>query len=189
MTLLSIEVLFFIINISIQSLLLFPPIIEEIVKCWLNYLVYIIYVYSATYVLIIPFYEFLIFPFLTESNPLCHLGSFTYINESDIGKKNNDIIINIILSIIWILFLILYKSSYNSVWFEFYKDILESIILIFLLIYYTSIILSNFLLFIIHLIQLLIKTNLYYKNIKYISKDGISPLPDINLINQYLIII
>ena len=181
MTFLSIEVFFFIINILIQSILIFPPIIEEIKSYILIipvYAIYFCYVYFSSYVFIIPFYEFFNVPFLKESNPFCHLYSFIYINTSEFDNKNNDIIINIILSIIGFIFSIFYISSYFCVKLDSFKDYLEVSLLYCLLIYYTSLILSYFLFFI---------AGPCNKTIQFIYKNGISPLPDINIINQYLI--
>ena len=182
MTFLSIEVFFFIINILIQSILIFPPIIEEIKSYILiipAYALFFCYVYFSSYVFIIPFYEFFNVPFLKESNPFCHLYSFIYINTSEFENKNNDIIINIILSIIGFIFSIFYISSYFFVKLDSFKDYLEFSLLFCLLIYYTSLILSYFLFFI---------AGPCNKTIQFIYKNGISTLPDdINLINQYLI--
>ena len=184
MTFLSIEVFFFIINILIQSILIFPPIIEEIKSYKLiysAYAIYFYYVYFSSYVFIIPFYEFFNVPFLKESNPFSHLYSFIYINTSEFNNKNNDIIINIILSIIGFIFSIFYISSYFCVKLDSLKDYLEVSLLFCLLIYYTSLILSYFLYFLFFIAGLCNKT------IQFIYKNGISTLPDINLIKQYLI--
>ena len=181
MAFLSIEVFFFIINILIQSILIFPPIIEEIKSYILiipAYALFFCYVYFSSYVFIIPFYEFFNVPFLKESNPFCHLYSFIYINTNEFDNKNNDIIINIILSIIGLIFSIFYIFSYFCVKLDSYKDYLEVSLLFCLFIYYTSLILSYFLFFI---------AGPCNKTIQFIYKNGISPLPDINLINQYLI--
>ena len=75
MTLYSFHGLFFIYNFIIQYIILVPGILYEINIGFFQVLfglIYVIFAISTSNVLVIPTYEFFLFPFLTFKNPLYH---------------------------------------------------------------------------------------------------------------------
>ena len=154
-TIFSLEALFFIYNILIEFLLLFPGIIYEIKSnSWISWIYFIIfslnYVFFAIFshnVLVIPTYEFLSFPFLLFNNPLSHLYSFRYIKENKkfVTKSiidENNIILNIFLTIFGFVYLCSYLLGFINIGI---KDYIEIFIFIIIFIYYAIILFSYFL--------------------------------------------
>ena len=79
MTIYSFHGLFFIYNFIIQYIILFPVVLYEIdsvVGQVFFGLIYVFFAASVSNILVIPTYEFFLFPFLNFKNPLYHLESF-----------------------------------------------------------------------------------------------------------------
>ena len=115
MTLYSFHGLFFIYNFIIQYIILVPGILYEIDNLFSQIFlgsIYIIFAICTSNVLVIPTYEFLLFPYLNFKNPLYHLQSLQrtrYIindrkdkliqSEEELENERN-IVVNVILIII-----------------------------------------------------------------------------------------
>ena len=151
----SLHALFFIYNLIIQFIILFPGFLYEIellnARILLSF-IYMIFAISSANILVIPTYEFLSFPFLTYKNPLCHLQSFYYIFQGkpcDIKKllKENTTItksFNILIFIIQILYTIGLLAGFASSSFNI-REYIKFLILIILYFYYLTIIWCYFL--------------------------------------------
>ena len=156
MTLYSFHGLFFIYNFIIQYIILVPGILYEINIGFFQVLfglIYVIFAISTSNVLVIPTYEFFLFPFLTFKNPLYHFQSIIRVryiienkkekltdSDEEIENKNN-IFINIFLIIIEILYIISYFVSLGLETTKF-KDVIKIIILCVIYTYYLMIFLA-----------------------------------------------
>ena len=162
-TLLSLEALFFIYNMIVQDILIFPGILYDMENLmWIPfYLLYIIFIWYASKLIIIPTYEFINFSFIRYYNPFCHLNSFRYLfngikyKEIENENINSKYILRInqilgacggMFSLLFILTLF-FKSLIKI------KDYVELLFLIFIFIYYISIIFCYFIFFFILLLK------------------------------------
>ena len=151
MTLYSFHGLFFIYNLIIQYIILIPGLLYNIKSFGYGVflsIIYIVFAISSSNILIIPSFEFLSFPFLLYRNPKCHIVSFIYIyQEREFNKKQvqrqNCIITNILFIIIEILYTTGLILGYISKSIDF-KDIIKQIILVFMYLYYLTIIFCYF---------------------------------------------
>ena len=147
MTIFSLDVLFFLYNLVVQAILLFPGLLYDMThKGWRNtfYFLYGIFTIFSASILIIPTYEFFSFSFLRFENPFIHLISFRYIlndDEFDKYKNKKNKLINYLLSFLGFFFLLFYIIGFNYTFSAKIKDIIEIIILTIIFIYYISIIL------------------------------------------------
>ena len=153
LTIFSLEPLFFIYNLIIQNIFIFPGILydmEDKILKYIFYIVYILFIYYSCNILTFPTYEFLKFPFLNYNNPFCHLNSFTYILYNDEPKdydENKDkkestgfnYIINVFIIIFEIIFGIIYIIGLFWKSIISIKDKIELFMLMFIFIYYLSI--------------------------------------------------
>ena len=123
MTLYSFHGLFFIYNFIIQFIILIPGRLYDLNSVavqWIFGILYILFSMAASNVLVIPTYEFLLFPYLNFRYPFAHLHSLIRVkyvindekekmkkdgDEESIENKNGPII-NFFLIIIWILYVI-----------------------------------------------------------------------------------
>ena len=154
-TFLSLEALFFIYNMIIQDILIFPGILFDMKKkIWIFfYLLYFIFIWLVSKLIIIPTYEFLNFSFLRYYNPFCHLNSFRYlingIEYKEIKKEKLStkyiFRINLILVILGVFFITSFVVSFFRKISFIKKDYLEFCFLIMIFIYYISIIFCYFL--------------------------------------------
>ena len=155
MTIYSFHGLFFIYNFIIQYIILFPVVLYEIdsvVGQVFFGLIYVFFAASVSNILVIPTYEFFLFPFLNFKNPLYHLESFARvvnIIENNISKEDESIIksynknvkwINIFLLIIEIAYIFGILLSFGSL--PVTKDIVKVIILFIIYLYYMMIFLG-----------------------------------------------
>ena len=156
MTLYSFHGLFFIYNFIIQYIILVPGILYEINSKFLQFLlgfIYIIFAICISNVLVIPTYEFLLFPYLNFKNPLYHLKSIIRVryiienkkeklmeSEDEIENKQSNYI-NGFLIIIEFLYILSYLLAMGSVTTTF-KDVVIIIILIIIYTYYLMIFLG-----------------------------------------------
>ena len=150
-TLLSLEGLFFIYNMIIQDILIFPGLLYDMEnKIWfLFYFLYIIFMWYSSKLVIIPTYEFLNFPFLRYYNPFRHLNSFRYLkygikykeNENEDINSKHIFLINFLFSLIGVCFSIIFILTFFLEWLseKNIKDIYEFFILIIIFINYISI--------------------------------------------------
>ena len=123
MTLYSFHGLFFIYNFIIQFIILIPGRLYDLNSVavqWIFGILYILFSMAASNVLVIPTYEFLLFPYLNFRYPFAHLHSLIRVkyvinDEKEKMKKDGDEesienknvpIINFFLIIIWILYVI-----------------------------------------------------------------------------------
>ena len=191
-TILSLEALFFIYNMIIQNILIFPGILYDMENLmWIPfYLLYIIFIWYASKLIIIPTYEFLNFPYLKYYNPFCHLNSFRYLyngvkyKEIENEKIDSKFIlrINQILAACGTIFSLLFIISFFFKSVIKVKDFLEFIFLIFIFIYYISIICCYFIFFSFYYIK-----NYFLYCIKNKKCEGQTPdqsdnYPSLNLI-------
>lgn len=164
LTLYSFHGLFFVINIILQYIIFIPGLLFDYNKVAQFILsgIYLIFAISSSYIMIIPLYEFLTFPFLRYDNPFSHLLSFIYVfkeKEFDIEKileenKKNSIIAYIMLFIIEILYLISTIIAYLSSKYSF-KDYIKCSILFFIYCYYLTLVLCYFVMSIYLLFKIL----------------------------------
>jgi len=199
----SLHGLFFIYNLILQFIILFPSFLYEINslkgRILLSF-IYIIFSFGSANILVIPTYEFLSFPFLSYKNPLGHLQSFYYIyNEipCDVKKLINEksIITKIFtififfVQIIYILGLMIGFASNNFI----IRECVKFLILIILYLNYLTIVFCYFLLsayFFFRILITPIKGKCRFSRIfidkmnAYFEKKPI--IPDINLMS-YLI--
>ena len=172
MTLYSFHGLFFLYNFIIQFIILAAGILFtiDIISLQILFgLAYIIFAILASNILVIPTYEFLLFPFLRYRNVLGHLESFPLIiNIIDKNPKSKEKIIlnksklwvDILFFIIEIAYLIGFFLGFSSITIKA-KDIIKIIILFIIYFYYLTIFLG----------YLVISIYLLYKLIKYIKKE------------------
>ena len=156
-TILSLEALFFIYNIIVQDILIFPGILYDMENLmWIPfYLLYIIFIWYASNLIIIPTYEFINFSFLRYYNPFCHLNSFRYlingIKYKEIENENLNskyiLRINQILGACGGMFCLLFILTFFFKSLIIIKDYVEFLFLIFIFIYYISIIFCYFIFF------------------------------------------
>ena len=123
MTIYSIHGLFFIYNFIIEFIILIPGRLydlESVAVQWIFGIFYILFSMAASNVLVIPTYEFFLFPYLSFRYPFAHLHSLIRViyvinDEKEKLKKDGDEksienknvpIINILLIIMWILYAI-----------------------------------------------------------------------------------
>ena len=123
MTLYSFHGLFFIYNFIIQFIILIPGRLYDLNSVavqWIFGILYILFSMAASNVLVIPTYEFFLFPYLNFRYPFAHLHSLIRVkyvinDEKDKIKKDGDEqsienknvpIINFLLIIMWILYVI-----------------------------------------------------------------------------------
>ena len=142
----------------VQDILIFPGILYDMEKLmWIPfYILYIIFIWYASKLIIIPTYEFINFPFLKYYNPFCHLNSFRYlINGIEYEELKNEKIdskyilrINQILAICGGMFSLIFISTFAFKSMIKVKDFVEFLFLIFIYIYYISIIFCYFIFFI-----------------------------------------
>ena len=199
MTLLSLEVVFFLYNIVFQSIILLAGLIIDMDKGFLQYMFifyYILFILFSTNILIIPTYEFFNFPFLHYNNPFCHLYSFKYIiideEYNEEKYQENSAYIHGGLFILGIIFIISYLLAFIAKFFVWFKDLLEFGIVCFLFIYYITI-LCSYLLYSVYFFYCILKKILCKRSIildfnflyeKYEKRK--KPLPDINLISHII---
>ena len=123
MTIYSIHGLFFIYNFIIEFIILIPGRLydlDSVALQWIFGIFYILFSMVSSNVLVIPTYEFFLFPYLNFRYPFAHLHSLIRVkyvindekeklkkdgDEKTIENKNNPII-NFLLIIIWILYVI-----------------------------------------------------------------------------------
>ena len=77
----------------VQDILIFPGILYDMENLmWIFfYILYVIFIWYASKLIIIPTYEFINFPFLKYNNPFCHLNSFRYlINGIEYKELENE---------------------------------------------------------------------------------------------------
>ena len=150
-TLYTLHGLFFIYNLVIQFIILIPSLLY-ILK--IHYLLkiffavyYVVFAISSSNILVIPTYEFFSFPFLLIKNPFSHLISFIYIHK---GKEFNETNIknkDLFINIILIIFEIIYFTSLLSGYFLNiikFKDVVKLIILILIYFYYITLVFLYF---------------------------------------------
>ena len=123
MTLYSFHGLFFIYNFIIEFIILIPGLlydVKSVVVQWIFGIFYLFFSVAASNVLVIPTYEFFLFPYLSFRYPFAHLHSLIRVkyvidDEKEKLKKDGDEksienknvpIINILLIIMWILYVI-----------------------------------------------------------------------------------
>ena len=123
MTIYSIHGLFFIYNFIIEFIILIPGRlydVKSVVVQWIFGIFYLFFSVAASNVLVIPTYEFFLFPYLSFRYPFAHLHSLIRViyvinDEKEKLKKDGDEksienknvpIINILLIIMWILYAI-----------------------------------------------------------------------------------
>ena len=199
-TFLSLEALFFIYNMIVQDILIFPGILYDMENLmWiLFYFLYINFIWYASKLIIIPTYEFLNFSFLRYYNPFCHLNSFRYLvngikyKEIENEKINNKYIlrINQILGVCGGMFSLLFILAFVfKSWIEI-KDYVEFLFLIFIFIYYISIIFCYFIFFIYYYFKNNFWCFIKNKSFKNQTINESDNYPNINLIfyniNPYL---
>ena len=186
-TLLSLEALFFIYNMIVQDILIFPGILydmENLIWMIFFYILYIIFIWYASKLIIIPTYEFIKFPFLKYYNPFCHLNSFRYLingieyeePEKEDLKNKYILRINQLLGICGVIFSILFGSTFVCKSLGKIKDYVELFFLIFIYIYYISIIFAYLIFFIYYYIK-----NYFW----YFIKNKSCPKQTINLSDNY----
>ena len=200
LTLLSLEALFFIYNMIIQDILIFPGILYDMENLmWIPfYFLYIIFIWYASKLIIIPTYEFLNFPYLRYYNPFCHLNSFRYLlngikyKEIENERINSKFIlrINQILAACGGIFSLLFVISFFLKSLVKIKDYLEVIFLIFIFIYNISIICCYFIYFLFYYIKKYFFHCFKSKNYQGQMHDESDNYPSLNLlyynINPYI---
>ena len=201
-TLYSLHGLFFIYNLAIQYLILFPSLLYTgEIPGWARIpfiIIYILFSITSSNLLVIPTYEFFSFPFLFYKEPLAHIYSFYYIYKEekytidDARNNYNQIAIGffICVELFYISGLILAYAFSNII----FKDYIKIGILFIIYIYYSILILSYFI-YSTNLICIIIKD--WWKNKKNFNniinehfKDK-EEIPNINLfsniINPYIL--
>ena len=191
-TLLSLEALFFIYNMIVQDILIFPGILYDMENLmWIFfYILYVIFIWYASKLIIIPTYEFINFPFLKYYNPFCHLNSFRYlingIEYKEIEKedlKNKNILrINQILAFCGGLFSLLFISTFAFESLIKFKDYMEFFFLIFIYIYYISIIFCYLIFFIYYYFKNYFLYFIKNKSIKNKLINESDNYPNLNLV-------
>jgi len=186
------EALFFICNIIVQDILIFPGILYDMESImWIPfYFLYIIFIRYASKLIIIPTYEFLNFPYLRYYNPFCHLNSFRYLLygikykeiENETNNSKNILIINQILVACGIIFSILFILTFFCKPLVAIKDFLEFLFLIFIFIYYISIIFCYFIFYIYYFFKNYVYAFIKNKNCKSQIPDESDNYPSLNLI-------
>ena len=156
MTLYSFHGLFFIYNFIIQYIISVPGILFEINSVFLRVLfglIYILFAIIISNVLVIPTYEFLLFPYLNFKNPFYHFESIMRVRYVILNKKEklteseNEIenrqshYINGFLILIEVLYIISYFLALGSATTTF-KDVIKIIILVIIYTYYLMIFLG-----------------------------------------------
>ena len=139
-TIISLIALFFFYNLIIQSVLIFPGLLIDMENNFFYVIfniTYILFVIFSPYILIIPTYEFITFPYLIYPNPNSHLDSFI---SKDISHNENDDKINKTMTLFGIFYLIFLLLGTFIGEFQFLKDIYKCVIIIYNLYYYMSII-------------------------------------------------
>ena len=199
LTILSLDVIFFLYNLVVQAILLIPGLLYDMTYIgWRNFFVilYMIFTIFSSSILIIPTYEFFSFNFLRFKNPFIHLISFRYIlndeeNHKYLLKKNK--FINNSLSILGFIFILFYILGFRFTFSATIKDIIEIIVLSFIFIYYFAIILCYVFLSFYFIVDVFrFKPTFEKFEIKiflilnsYFDKRNYS-LPEINLISQII---
>ena len=199
-TLLSLEALFFIYNMIVQDILIFPGILYDMENLmWIPfYLLYIIFIWYASKLIIIPTYEFINFSFLRYYNPFCHLNSFRYlingIKYKEIENENINskyiLRINQILGACGGMFSLLFVLTLFFKSLIKIKDYVELLFLILIFIYYISIIFCYFLFFIYYYFKNYVWHFIKNKTCKNQTNNNSDNYPNLNLIfyniNPYL---
>ena len=184
-TIYSFHGLFFIYNFIIQYIILFPGVLYEIDNFWLQLMfgciIYIPFAIFVSNVLVIPTYDFLLFPFLNYKNPLYHFESFSRIiyiienkleveDKSDLEGDNKNIkwlnVLLVFIEIFYIVGFVLNIISATNLVYDIAKVfILFLLYLYFMLIFLGYIIISFYL--IIKFIQFSRKKNNgFFKGLK-----------------------
>ena len=213
MTLYSFHGVFFIYNFIIQYIILVPGILYDINSLSLQIFLgifYLIFALSASNLLVIPTYEFLLLQFLNFKNPLYHLQSFGRViniienqlekEDKSVENENEDnLIVNIFLIIVEFFYITSYLFALASISTSF-KDVVKIVILFVVYLYYLMIFFGYVVLsiyFIYKFLRYSWSTNkIFYKKItnafvidsffgdndKYKDRN-IGPLPKINLLS------
>ena len=191
---LSLEALFFIYNIIIQSVLIFPGLIIDMQKNFFYYIfniLYICFVIFSQNILIIPSYEFITLPYLSYPNPNYHLNSFKYISINKVDeeklKNENGENVNIYLTVFGIYYFIFFIISIFIGELSPFKDILKGFALIYIIYHYMSIIWC-YLLYSIYFLIKICRYDKYYEkyyifNLNLYYDENNLNFPEINLIN------
>ena len=169
MTLHSFHGLFFIYNFIIQYIILVPGILFEIENVFAKVFLGIIYIFFAictSNILVIPTYDFLLFPFLNFRNPLYHLESLPRVryilknqkerlleSEEEIENKNY-FFMDIFLIAIETFYILGYLLALASI--TKFKDVIKIIILFIIYTYYLVVFIGYILISIYLFLKLLI---------------------------------
>jgi len=171
--------LFLIYNFIIQFIILIPGILYEIESFPSQILLSIIYISFAmisSNILIIPVYDFLLFPFLRYRNVIAHLESFNLVvnildnndkAKEKINLKKSKFLLDILLIILEISYIISYILGVLSLTNKaiFFIDF---IILLLIHLYYLIIILGYILVSIYFIIKLIKHNSKFFKNKCYV---------------------
>ena len=170
----SFHALFFICNFIIQFVMLIPEILYHINSGFWQFFVIIIYFFFAilaSTILVIPLYEFLLFPFLRYRNVLAHLQSLKKTMkiihgndkaEDKIELHKSNPYMDTILCLFEVLYVLGFSLGFSSITIKG-KDVLRLIILISIYFYYLT----------IFFCYIIISIYLFYKLFKFsIEKNG-----------------
>ena len=201
-TLYSLHGLFFIYNLVIQYLILFPSLLFikqiSLILSIPFAIIYCLFALFCSNLLVIPTFDFFSFPFLFYKQPLAHIISFKYtyngkkFNEDDAKNNYNKftIIIFIVLEVAYLFGLVMgYISTLSII-----KDLVKMSILCLIYIYYIIIILAYFV-FSFYLLFCVLLPNGYLKcrsfgeiiNEKFKDKEISNLNLFSNILNPYII--
>ncbi len=150
LTLFSFEGLFFIYNIIIEYIILFPILFLKMNKVFQIFLsiFYILFALLTSDIILIPTYEFITFPFLRYKNPFIHLFTFITIKRNrqleDDSENTSLAPINYIFLVIEIIYVIFFIIGLVAPSWIILKDFVEVIIFGFFFFYYLLIIFCYF---------------------------------------------
>ena len=177
MTLYSLHGLFFIYNFIIEFIILIPGRLydlDSVALQWIFGIFYILFSMVSSNVLVIPTYEFFLFPYLNFRYPFAHLHSLIRVkyvindekeklkkdgDENSIENKNVHII-NFFLIIMWILYVIGFLMSLITE--TRLKDYVKLVILFIIYTYYALLLIG----------YILISTYIMYKLMSFSFKKN-----------------
>ena len=189
-TLYSFHGLFFIYNFIIQYIILFPGVLYEIDslfgQLFIGFIIYLPFTVFVSNVLVIPTYDFLLFPFLNYKNPLYHLESFSRIvniiehklekeDKIDLEGDNKNVkwlnIIFIFIEVIYIIGFALNILSITNVLEDFIKVVILFLIYLYYMLIFLGYIIISFYLIVKFLTFSYSKNNGFIKGFKDIISN------------------
>ena len=154
MTLYSFHALFFIYNFFFQFILLIPSLLyitDSVVVQVIVIIIYFFFAILSSNIIVIPTYDFLLFPFLSHRNILAHLESLrittNIINDNDntdlkkIELKKSKFWLDVFLFLIETAYIVGFFLGFSSETIKI-KDVIRVIILFIIYLYYLLIFFS-----------------------------------------------